>query len=314
MADLKNKTASAFSSNGGRCLPDQPLMSLGILLRQSRTAKGLSQLDLALRLDVSQRHICHLERERARPSRRLLLAWMDEVKASLQVRNDALLRANFAPICDDLNGEGLFPTRASLVASQILDAHSPFPAMSVTADLTIVELNRGAQWLFSAIMPEIWGAVANAGAGLNMIDLLTAPGGIFSRMRNAKEASLALLRELRAKAWGVPALQGRVDGLSEWIEQKFGVTAPRRDLPPGALHLNQTFDTAHGPLSFITTQGLFGLLPQDLSTSSLRVKLWFPSDSFTRSTTERLAEAGDARVAAKSVTSLSHHPILAAVG
>ncbi|MFM2044506.1 MAG: hypothetical protein RLY86_3082, partial [Pseudomonadota bacterium] len=51
----------------------RPVDGFGAHLRRWRQARGLSQLDLALSCDTSQRHISFLESGRSRPSRGMVL-------------------------------------------------------------------------------------------------------------------------------------------------------------------------------------------------------------------------------------------------
>jgi transcriptional regulator with XRE-family HTH domain len=67
-------------------------------LRQVRKTQRLSQLELSLRLGVSQRHVSFVESGRAKPSRELLLAWLQELDAPLVVRNEVMLQAGYAPV------------------------------------------------------------------------------------------------------------------------------------------------------------------------------------------------------------------------
>jgi DNA-binding XRE family transcriptional regulator len=64
--------------------------SLQTTLQTARKSKRLSQLELALRMGVSQRHVSFVESGRAQPSRELLLSWLHELQAPLALRNVAL--------------------------------------------------------------------------------------------------------------------------------------------------------------------------------------------------------------------------------
>ena len=58
---------------------DTPPTSLRETLQTARKSKRLSQLELALRMGVSQRHLSFVESGRAQPSRELLLTWLHEL-------------------------------------------------------------------------------------------------------------------------------------------------------------------------------------------------------------------------------------------
>lgn len=50
--------------------------TLSITLQTARKARRLSQLELSLRVGVSQRHVSFVESGRAKPSRNFLMAWL----------------------------------------------------------------------------------------------------------------------------------------------------------------------------------------------------------------------------------------------
>jgi transcriptional regulator with XRE-family HTH domain len=99
--------------------------SLQTTLQTARKSKRLSQLELALRMGVSQRHVSFVESGRAQPSRELLLSWLHELQAPLALRNVALQQAGFAPVYrgSELADAVLAPVRDAL--GQLLQAHDP---------------------------------------------------------------------------------------------------------------------------------------------------------------------------------------------
>ena len=70
----------------------------GTRLRELRAARRFSQMELALRAGVSQRHLSCIETGRAHASREMLLALLEALDATLAERNDALLAAGDAPL------------------------------------------------------------------------------------------------------------------------------------------------------------------------------------------------------------------------
>ena len=107
--------------------PTSPPESLQTTLQTARKSKRLSQLELALRMGVSQRHVSFVESGRAQPSRELLLSWLHELQAPLALRNVALHQAGFAPVYrgSELADAVLAPVRDAL--AQLLQAHDPCP-------------------------------------------------------------------------------------------------------------------------------------------------------------------------------------------
>ena len=78
--------------------PNSTLDSFGLLLKQWRSQRGFSQLDLAVTSQVSQRHISFLESGRAKPSREMVLQLAEVLEIPLRQQNLMLTAAGFAPI------------------------------------------------------------------------------------------------------------------------------------------------------------------------------------------------------------------------
>lgn len=72
--------------------------AFGRMLRDCRRTRRLSQLDLALNAEVSQRHLSFLESGRARPSRDMVLLLAQALDLPLDTRNRLLNAAGFAPL------------------------------------------------------------------------------------------------------------------------------------------------------------------------------------------------------------------------
>ena len=70
---------------------------LGELLRGWRSARGWSQLDLALRAGLSQRHLSFVESGRSRASRKAVTALGEALEVPLRDLNTLLLAAGYAP-------------------------------------------------------------------------------------------------------------------------------------------------------------------------------------------------------------------------
>src|SRR5215210_2908989 len=71
--------------------------TVGELLRDWRTRRRRSQLDLAIDVGVSTRHLSFVETGRSRPSPELVLAIAHHLDVPLRERNGLLLAAGYAP-------------------------------------------------------------------------------------------------------------------------------------------------------------------------------------------------------------------------
>jgi transcriptional regulator with XRE-family HTH domain len=77
---------------------DRNLTSFGTLLKQWRNRSNLSQLDLSITSQVSQRHISFLESGRSKPSQEMVLQLATVLEIPLRQQNLMLSAAGFSPI------------------------------------------------------------------------------------------------------------------------------------------------------------------------------------------------------------------------
>lgn len=253
--------------------------SLRDTLQTARKSKRISQLELALRMGVSQRHVSFVESGRAQPSRELLLSWLHELQAPLALRNVALQQAGFAPVYrgSELSDAVLAPVREAL--SRLLAAQDPMPAMVMDAAWNVLQMNRGAQWMALTLMP--WIAHLPQDQPINMLDAMLHPEGMTRHMTNLEEVAPAMLAHLRDDASVAPELVTRVELLAAQIQKRLG----KRTLTPWprqmAPVLTTRFSTPHGELAFFSMFSTFGT-PQDITLASLRVEHLFAADDATR--------------------------------
>jgi transcriptional regulator with XRE-family HTH domain len=248
-------------------------------LQTARKSRRLSQLELALRMGVSQRHVSFVESGRAQPSRELLLAWLHELQAPLALRNVALQQAGFAPVYrgGELGGVVLAPVREAL--SRLLEAHDPMPAMVMDAAWNVLQMNRGAHWMATALMP--WIAQLPLGAHVNLLDAMLHPEGMTSRMTNLEEVAPAILAQLRDDAGVMPEISPRVELLAAQFQQRLGKKPLAQWPKQMAPVLTTRFATEHGELAFFSMFSTFGT-PQDITLASLRLEHMFAADESTR--------------------------------
>src|SRR4051794_13761776 len=128
---------------------------VGDLLREWRTRRRLSQLDLALDAEISTRHLSFLETGRARPSRDMVLRLAEQLEVPLRERNDLLSAAGFAPAFYErsLDDPALAPAR--MAVDLVLKGHEPFPAFAVDRRWNLVATNAAAAGLMSDLAPEL---------------------------------------------------------------------------------------------------------------------------------------------------------------
>lgn len=263
--------------------------SLQYTLKQARHARRLSQLELSLRVGVSQRHLSFVESGRTDPSRQLLMAWLQELEAPLALRNAAMLQAGYAPVHGAAPLSDPSMAAAHSAIDHLLKSHDPLPAFVIDAHWNLLRLNQGGQWLAATLMPWTASVLGNTqqGTPLNMLDLLVHPQGFASQMLNLSEVGPVLLSHLRDEASLQPALAAKVDAFADYLRQHTGVQNPTPHLPRQAFPmLTSRFATAFGELTFFSMFTTFGT-PQDITLESLRVEHMFAADEATSSVLKR---------------------------
>ncbi len=258
--------------------------TLPITLQQARKARRLSQLELSMRMGVSQRHVSFVESGRAKPSRELLMAWLHELDAPLVVRNAAMLQAGYAPAYSaaPLGDPALAQANEALV--QLLQAHDPLPAFVIDAQWNVLHFNRGGRWLALTLMPWAAALLANPSAGkvpVNLLDMLSHPEGFTKHLTNLSEVGPALLAHLRDDASVQPALTPKVEAFAAMLHARLGSQIPQPSWPAQAAPvLTSRFATTHGELAFFSMFTTFGT-PQAITLASLRVEHMFAANAAT---------------------------------
>ena len=167
----------------------------GAELRRWRTIRRFSQEQLALRTEVSQRHLSYLENGRARPSPEMVDHLAIALEVPLRARNGLLTAAGFAPAytAEPLDGHRLRELRRSL--ERVLAAHHPFPAYIVDRRWDLEIANEAS----ATLMTRLLSPAALAEVGGNALRLLVHPDGLRPRVTNWSEAAGALVARLRAE-------------------------------------------------------------------------------------------------------------------
>jgi transcriptional regulator with XRE-family HTH domain len=256
---------TAISTSGG----------FGVLLRDWRARRRLTQMELALDADVSARHLSFVETGRSKPSRDLVLQLADHLEVPLRERNALLLAAGYAPAYAErpLGDEAMAPVRDAL--ERLLKGHEPFPAVAVDRQWELVAANGPALALLTdGVAPELLEPPANT------LRVSLHPDGLAPRIANLAEYSSHLLhlvpREAAATADpALVALHGELSGYP-------GVdSSPRPHDPANSLFIPLRLTTADGPeLTFFSTIARFGTA-LDVTVAELAVESFFPADEAT---------------------------------
>jgi transcriptional regulator with XRE-family HTH domain len=245
-------------------------------LRWWRERRGLSQLALAGRAGISQRHLSFLELDRASPSREMVDRLAAALDISFRQHNALLLAAGFAPAWRqrDLAAPDLAEVSSAL--DYMLAQQEPYPAVVVDRHWNLLESNAGAVRLVEFLV----GPIA-PGTALNLADALVAPDVLRPFLANWAEVVRHFIRSIEADAVadGLPETLALLERLTNYK----GVRGAMRLAPEKADNspvLAMHFRKGDANLRLFTTIATLGT-PQDITLQELRIECFFPMDDVT---------------------------------
>ncbi|QUR66179.1 helix-turn-helix transcriptional regulator [Mycobacterium spongiae] len=254
-------------------------MSAGNAVREWRTRRRISQMDLAHQVGVSPRHISFVETGRANASRNLLLGIGESLDLPLGARNQLLLAGGYAPAFTEhtLDAERMRPVKAAVDA--VLCGHAPYPALVTDACWNLVAANVGCVVLVEGVDPEL------VSGSINVMRLCLHPRGLAPRLLNYAEVRGAILRRIRRQADVTAA-----PDICQLYEEVSGFPAPVAELSEAESQLYVPFRLAGldgVELRFVNTIATFGG-PLDVGVESLAMESFFPADTATADHLHRL--------------------------
>jgi transcriptional regulator with XRE-family HTH domain len=249
--------------------------SFAALLRWWRGQRGLSQLALAQRAGISQRHLSFLELGRARPSRDMVEQIADALDVPLRQHNALLVAAGFAPEWRETNLDAPELAEVNSALDYIMAQQEPYPAVAVDRHWNLRRANKGAGRLVEFLV----GPLA-PGAKVNLADALVAPDVLKPYLTNWPEIVRYFVHSVETDAAAdgteeTARLLARLRGY-EGVREAMAKAPPA----PSAPVLPMYFRKADTTLRLFTTIATLGT-PQDITLQELRIECFFPLDSDT---------------------------------
>ena len=262
-------------------------VTFGDRLRDWRTLRRMSQLELAAEAAVSQRHISFLETGRARPSREMVIHLASTLEVPLRNRNELLDAAGFAPAYREraLGSDQL--AEISDILTRLLAAYQPFPAYIVDRLWNLVASNDVATRLLATALPDDADPEAFGG---NVMRLFFHEKGIRAAVVNWNAVANVLLRRLarevdeRASDDALRAVYAEAVELAERSGVSPSESAPAADelLVPIILR------TPVGELETFTTIATIGGA-HDVTLEELRIEVLLPATAESEARLRTLA-------------------------
>ena len=245
-------------------------------LRWWRRQRGLSQLDLAGRTNISQRHLSFMELGRAAPSRDMVMRLATALDVPLREQNSLFIAAGFAPVWrqTDLAAPELGQIRSAL--NFMLSQQEPFPAVAVDRHWNLLQSNSGAvrlvEFLVGPLAPN---------TPVNLADALVAPDVLRPHLVNWVEVVGYFIRsvEADASADGTAETAALLKRLLAYEGVQTAISTQPTELTATPV-LPMHFRKAYTDLQLFTTIATLGI-PRDITLQELRIESFFPLDDET---------------------------------
>jgi transcriptional regulator with XRE-family HTH domain len=179
-----------------------PNIKVGPLVREWRMRRRRSQMDLALDVGVSARHLSFVETGRSKPSPELLLSLADHLDVPLRDRNVFMLAAGYAPRYrrTPLDDPSMARVRAAL--QKLLEGHDPYPGVVIDRCWNVVASNTAAAQLSASLPAEV------TTPELNVFRACLHPDGLSAQTLNFTDWGGYLVSQLRRRTkYGTRQLQ-----------------------------------------------------------------------------------------------------------
>jgi transcriptional regulator with XRE-family HTH domain len=257
--------------------------SFATLLKQWRNRACLSQLDLALASQVSQRHISFLESGRAKPSRDMVLKLATVLEIPLRQQNLMLTASGFSPIHAETDLSSPEMTSIRRAIDFMLRQQEPYPAIVMDRYWNLLLTNDGATRFLSAFI-DLERLQANfcIDGKINLMQVIFHSQGLRPFIVNWEEFAGHLLQRVHREAIASGPSEQSTALLNELMSY------------PGVSDIWQTSDksTQHALLltihlkrnrkdfQFFSTIVTLGT-PYDITLQELRIECLFPASEVT---------------------------------
>ena len=260
---------------------------VGTLLREWRSRRHLSQLDLANAAEVSARHVSLIETGKSSPSARMILRLAEQLDVPLRARNQLLQAGGFAARFPErpLGDDELSAARGAL--GRVLRAHEPYPAVVLDSRWNVVMANRVIDPFLADVVPEL------LGPPINLVRLGLDPRGLAPHIVNLDEVRSVFRHRITRQ------LALAHDHELRAIYDEY--LAPGPDEPivhiESDIVIPMILRVAGQTLRLFSTVTTFGT-PRDITLAELAVESYYPEDTETEAYFRNLelpAEAHDGR-------------------
>ena len=188
--------------------------AFGRQMKMWRRQRGLSQLELAVRADVSQRHVSFIETGRSRPRQDVVHKVAEALEVPLRDRNILMEAAGLAPSYPEVPLTDGAAAPFCDAIRKMLESHEPYPAYVINRWWELIDANAAGRRLFPLTGEN----------PINLVDAILGPGPIREMIDNFSAVGWMFLRRMRREV----ADSGPDERLQELLER---AEAYMKDVP-----------------------------------------------------------------------------------
>lgn len=258
--------------------------AIGVLLREWRALRRMSQLDLAHESGVSPRHLGFIETGRAQASRETVSRLADALGVPLREHNALLLAAGYAPQYAESDLAGPPMERLRQAVDLILRHQEPYPAFVINRRFDVLGANAAAARVNGFVL-DGWRS-----PHVNLLHQIFDPADFRRVIANWPDVAAKFIRRLQDELTASPAdpaIRRLLDEVLRYpdVPEAWRLRALGAEPEPV---LTMVFNSRAGPLRFFETITTFAG-PRDVTLDELRVDCAFPADAHTAEICARLA-------------------------
>jgi transcriptional regulator with XRE-family HTH domain len=242
--------------------------TVGAFVRDWRELRRFSQLQLAIRCDISSKHLSYVETGKSRPSPEMIVHLAEHLDIPLRVRNDMLLTAGYAPRYPDQRTDTAVSAEVEAVIGIVVECQ-PYPAAVVDQQWNVVATNSVSSIFTSRVAPHL------LKPPFNLIRLSLHAEGLAPLIVNLDEYAHHMLGRLRRliKQKPNPTLAALLD---EFGHLDLGNrTQVSNIVLPIVMRLNR------GNIGLFSTITTFGT-PHEVTLADLSIETFYPADPDSR--------------------------------
>ena len=245
--------------------------TVGNILKEWRNQQRYSQLQLAVELGISSKHISFIETGRSIPSKEMILKISTFLIIPKRETNRALYSAGYAPIYFELSAsdESLKPIIEAI--EKMVQNHMPYPAIVLNQNWDVVMANDSAKELLASL---------GYSEHTNLIEALIADNPKTSKIINWHEAVSVVLARLKQEI----TMQGNSQKLQKYeaeLSKCLSSCSESLSVETEEVVLSTKIQIKEKVLSFFSVIAQLGTV-QDIRLSEYKIELMFPTDDTTK--------------------------------